>query len=154
MANKNRYRFGQQTIVEVPVASATVIEKGDFICLVSGLAVPAGSVADAGDAAANREAVADAFLGIAQNASANGETKPIMVDIGLESVHALDLASAAALSFGDLIEIYADTNAATDQTTVAGSTSPVAVCVKEKGSTGTEFLAKLVPQKLLNTPNA
>ena len=151
MANKERFRRGTQNIIEVPVASATVIEKGDFICLVSGKAVPAGSVADAGDAAANREAVADVFLGIAQNASADGETDPVLVDISLESIHELDLQTAAAVSVADLVEIYATTAAAANQLVVAGTTSPVAVVVKEKGATGTGILCKLTPQKLLNT---
>jgi len=115
MANVERSRYGSQTLIPVPVASATVIEKGDFVCLVSGLAVPAGSVADAGDAAANREAVADAFLGMAQTASANGETDDVMVDISMESIHELTQETAAAVSVAALIEIYADTAAASDQ---------------------------------------
>jgi hypothetical protein len=154
MADVERYVRGSQTIIKVPVASATVIEKGDFVCIVSGAAVAAGGVADAGDAAANREAVADAFAGIAQSASDNGETDPVLVDISLESIHNLDLQAAAALSVGDLVEIYADTAAADDDTSVAGTTSPVAVCVEDKGATGTTFKAKLVPQKIFNTPQA
>lgn len=154
MANVERFRYGTQTLIPVPVESATVIEKGDHICMVSGYAVPAGSVADAGDAAANREAVADAYLGIANTASAAGETDDVMVDISLEAIYELTQQSAAAVSVADLIEIYATTAAADDQLVVAGSTSPVAVVVREKGATGTGILCKLVPQKLLNTPQA
>jgi len=149
MANKNRYHHGHQNIVQMPVASATVIEIGDFIAISSGKAIPVGGIADAGDAAANREAAADAFIGIAQSASANGETDDVLVDISLEAVHELTLQTAAALSFGDYIEIYADTAGCHDQLVVAGSTSPVAFCVKEKAATGTAVLACLANQTLL-----
>jgi len=151
MANVERHRYGVQTIIPVPVASATVIAKGDFVCLVSGAAVPASDVADGGDAAANREAAAEAFIGLAQTASADGDTDDLLVDISMESIHSLTQAAAAAVSVGDLIEIYATTAAASDQTVVAGSTSHIAVVVREKSATGTEILCKLVPQKLINT---
>lgn len=153
MSDVERYRRGPQTLISVPVATATVIEKGDHIVLVSGYAKLPSSIADAGDAAANREAAADAFIGIAQEPSANGETKPIAVDISLESIHELTLEAAAAVSVGDLIEIYATTLASSDDTCVAGATSPIAVCVEDKASS-TSILAKLVPQKLINTPQA
>lgn len=154
MANTERFLRGLQTPIEVPVASATVIEKGDFICLVSGNAVPAGSVADAGDAAANREAVADAFIGMALTASASGETDPVIVDCSDNAIYKLTLQTAAAVSVADLIEIYATTAAASDQLVVAGSTSPIAVVVKEKSASGTDVECKLLPSKLMGTPNA
>jgi len=136
----------------MPVASATVIEIGDTIHLVSGLAVNAAGLAKETDDTAARETAADTIIGMARTASANGETDPVVVDISLEAIYELDLQSAGALSFGDLVEIFASLSYVVDQQFVAGSTSPVAVCVKEKPATGTKFLAKLVPQKLLNTP--
>jgi hypothetical protein len=153
MADKNRFH-NDGGVISMPVASGTVISKGDFICLSSGNAIPASSVADAGDAAANREAAADAFMGIALEASASGETDNIRVDISLDHQFILDLQSAAAASIGDLLEIYATTLACAAQQVVAGTTSPVAVCIKDKSASGTEVLCKLVPQKALNTPQA
>ena len=152
MAQTERHRHGGQTLIDMPVLSATVIEKGDSVGLsaLNETVVNVAAVADAGDAAANREAAADVFLGIAQTASGSGETEDVVVDISLESIHELDLQSAAALSFGDFVEIYADTNGAHDQLFVAGSTSGVAVVIKEKAAAGTSFLAKLTQQKILN----
>jgi len=152
MANVERFRYGTQTLIPVPVESATVVEKGDFICLGSGYAVPAGSVADAGDAAANREAIEAVILGIANTASASGKTDDVLVDISLEAIYELTQQTAAAVSVADLIEIYATTAAADDQLVVAGSTSPIAVVVRAKGATGTGILCKLTPQVLLNAP--
>ena len=151
MANTERHRHGGQTLIEMPVLSGTVIEKGDFVALsaLNETVVNVAAISDAGDAAANREAGADAFLGIAQTASASGETEPVVVDISLESIHELDLKSEANLSFGDFVEIYASADNCEDQTTVAGSTSGIAVCVKAISS-GTKFLAKLTQQAKLN----
>ncbi len=152
MANVERHRHGGQVLVDMPVLSGTVIEKGDFVGLsaLNETVVNVGAIADAGDEAANREAAADRFLGIAQTASASGETERVVVDISLESIHELTLQTAAALSFGDFVEIYADTFASHDQLCVAGSTSGIAVVVKEKAAAGVDFLAKLTQQKLLN----
>jgi hypothetical protein len=146
MASTERFRYGHQVIIEVPKQASAVIEKGDFICLVSGEAVNALGVGAAANKAAAREAAADAFLGIAQNASAAADTDPILVDISKNSVYEFDLAAAAAVSIGDLLEIYAGNSYCTDQTMVAGSTSHVAVCVKDKAASGTKVLAILKPQ--------
>lgn len=150
---KERYFNGPRQLVECPVASATVIDKGDFVCIVSGYAVPASDVADAGDAAANREAAADVFAGIAETATATGETESIQVDISTHAQFNCDLEAAAAHSVGDLLEIYATTAAASRNTLVAGTTSPVAVVVKDQASQ-TQHRVSLVPQKIFKTPQA
>lgn len=153
MAQTERHRHGSQTLIAMAVLSGTVIEKGDFVGLAATneTVVNVGAISDSGDEAANRESAQEVFLGIAQTASADGETEDVMVDISLEVIHELTLESAANLSFGDLIEIYSDSGPCEDQTTVAGSTSEIAVCVKPISS-GVNFLAKLLPQKILNTP--
>ncbi len=152
MAQVERFRHGNQTLIDMPVLSATVIEKGDFIALAATneTAIPVSDIADAGTATQNRDAAADAFLGIAQTASAAGEAEDVVVDISLESIHELDLQTAAALSFGVFVEIYADTAGAHDQVCVAGSTDGIAVVVREKSAAGTKFFAKLVQQAKLN----
>jgi len=160
MANVNRYHHGKQTIVQMPVASATVIEIGDFVCYTSGYAVSPSSFKTGNAASTNARAAAEAaFVGMALSASASGETDPINVDISLESVYELALKAAAALSFTDKIEIYAASWAAAsfvceDDTCVAGATSQIAVCVKEKSATGTKVLAKMIPNLLMNKPQA
>ena len=152
MADVERHRHGSQTLIDMPVLSGTVIEKGDF-CALSELnetVVNVGAISDQGTATQNREKGADLFLGIAQTASASGETENVVIDISLESIHLLTLQTAAALSFGDFVEIYADTFACHDQLTVAGSTSGIAVCVQAKAAAGVDFLAKLTQQAKLN----
>jgi hypothetical protein len=62
-----------------PVDSATVIDVGDFLWLDTDDAKPASAQADAGTEAGNQEAFHDNFLGIALQASASGQTNPIMV---------------------------------------------------------------------------
>lgn len=65
--------------VSAPVDSGTVIAVGDLIYYDTDDAKPASSLADAGTEAANQEAFHDAFLGIALDASADGETADIRV---------------------------------------------------------------------------
>jgi len=152
MADKERYVSGPQCVVSLPVASATVIQKGDFIALSSGKAIPTSDLSDVGDAAANREAAADVFVGIALTASDSGETDDIQVDISNEAVFELDLQTADNLSFGDLVEIYSAGSTTSRNSTVAGSTSNVAMCVEDHASaSGTSFKAVLTSQ-LIRAP--
>lgn len=164
MGNANRYRYGKRLLVKVPVASATVIEKGDFVILSSGKATTPSqkyaSGSEGANAAAVRDGVADAFLGIAESESKSGETDDVSVDISLDAVYEFQQASAEAISFGDLVAVKANSTASASYTgaddsidTVAnGSTNPIAVCVKEHTSAagaGTE--CKLIPQTILNS---
>ena len=151
MANVNRVRWGEQGIIPMPVESATVIEIGDHLALVSGYVVPLADVADAGDAAANREAGADAFIGIALSASKDGDTDDIIVQT--DGVVMLNQKTAAAIDFGDRVEPYATDTACESQTVVEGTTSPIAVCVKTHDDTTTETLCKLLPSLILGTLN-
>ena len=150
MAQTERFVSDGKTIA-VNVLSATVIEKGDFVALsaLNETVIPVSDIADAGDAAANREAASDALIGIARTGSAAGETEKVVVGISMEDIYEFDLQAAAALSFGDLVEIYADTNGCSDQVMVAGSTSSVVVCVEDKAAAGTSFKGMLTAQALL-----
>jgi predicted RecA/RadA family phage recombinase len=150
MSNVNRIRWGCGAPIPAPVESATVIEIGDFICVASDYAVPASGIADAGDAAANMEAVADAFAGIAISASADGDTDDVL--IVQEGIFMLNQKAAAAIGFGDPVAIYADATAAEDQTVVEDATSPIATCIKTHDNTTTETLCKLLPSKIFGTP--
>ncbi len=142
---------GPQISIPVQVASATVINKGDTICLEGNYAVPAGDMNDSGDAAANRETAADHFYGIALAASANGETEPIEVDISPSRVFNVNLQTAATLSYLTALECYSDGGACSDNTFVAGTTSPVAV-TQDKSDSGQPVKAIFLhPWRALNT---
>lgn len=150
MANKARHMYGDDEPILVPVESATVIEVGDFIAAVGNFAVPIASVADAGDAAANREACAVAFVGISESASAVGQTEPVRV--GTAGVWNLTQKAAAAIHVTDQVEIYASADHCESQTVVEGATSPIGVCVEESAAGG-DIKVKLIPA-LLNKINA
>lgn len=151
MAFVYRHRYYTTDLVEIPVDSTTVIAIGDNVLLDSNLAVPASDLTDAGDAAANREAGADVFAGIALSASANGETADVR--IGTAGVWAMEQASAAAIQVGDPVGLYATTAGIADQTVVEDATSFIGYCWKEKSSSGTEVLVKLFPS-IWNTPQS
>ena len=152
MSNVNRQRWGMGAPIPMPVASATVIEIGDFVCLVSALLVPAASVADAGDAAANRKAVSNVFAGIAVSASRNGDTDDVLVV--QEGIVMLNQKTAAAINVGTPVEIYADASAAESQTIVAGTANPIAVCVKTHDNTVTATICKLQENLIFGGSNA
>ena len=150
---KERFATGTKHLISCKVASATVIDKGDFVCIINGAAIPASDIADAGDAAANREAAADAFCGICETATVNGSTTEIQVDLSTHATFDLTLEAAAAASIGDLMEIYADTSAPSRNTMVAGGTSPVAVVVRDQSSQVGQR-CQLLPSKLFGTAQA
>lgn len=162
MSNTERYRHGPRTLVQMPVASLTVIEKGDLICLSGGNAVPPSVLLAQGSeqatAAGAQSAVADAFIGVAENASASGDTDDILVDVSLEAIFEFDQETAAGISFGDRITAFASSTASAsftcaDQSIVidASPTNPIAVCVKAHSTAvGTGTLCKLIPQAAMN----
>lgn len=162
MSNTHRYRRGDQEIIEAPVDDTTLVEIGDFMCRVASAdsaddatltddnCCPVTYLVDAGDAAANREAGADQFLGIALTQSLDGQTDEIL--IATEGFFELTQKAAAAIDIGDGVEMYSSAVNCEDQTVVEGSTSPIAVCVEDKpGTTLTGVLCKLLPSKLLGT---
>ena len=129
MADQERYVSGPRTIVPMPVESATVIYKGDHVALDGGYCVPLNLLNDAGDAAANRENAADQIEGIAQTASAAGETDTVTVDISVGDIHQFTLNAAESLSWGAALEPYSDGGACDAQTVVSGTTSQIAMTV-------------------------
>lgn len=159
MGNANRYRRGQRMLIEVPVASATVIEKGDFVLIYGGAAVLASALTAQGSESASAvDAKSDAmqyFGGIAENASASGSTSAILVDISQSAIYEFVQGTAADISVGDLVEILANSTASAsytlaDDSVAAGSDNPFAVCVKDHDSAeGTGIRCRLLPQKLL-----
>jgi len=158
MADTERVHHGTKTLVEMPVESGTVIEKGDFVILDSGYVTQCSDKYPSGSRTAKatvQDAIADSIVGIAQTASADGETDNVIVDISLESIYEFDQDTAAAISFGDLLEIACASVGASsyypyDQKVSAGTTNPIAVCVKEHTDSTTKTLLKLIPQDNLN----
>jgi len=153
MSNTARYLRGPRDLYEVPVESATVIEIGDFCLISSNYAIQASDLADAGTDTQNREACADIFAGIAETASAAGETDEVVLDKSPLAVYKLTQKTAAACYVGNAIEMYASATHCEDQTVVAGTASPIAYCVKEKGATGTDVECVLALNKIFHTVN-
>jgi len=143
--NRERYVSGPRNLVSCEVESATVINKGDLIAIDGNYALNVGGMNDAGDAAANREAAADHFWGIAETASADGETDKVTVDVSNGAIFQLELQAAATLSYGHALEIYSDGGACSNYQLVAGTTSHIAVAV-EKITSGTDIKCMLLPQ--------
>jgi len=159
MGNANRYRKGCRMLIEVPIASATVVEKGDFVFIEGGYATtpslkfPQGSE---GSSAKNcRNVGMQLFGGIAEDASASGDTDNILVDISQQAIYEFVQATAADISIGDRLEITANSTASAswtlaDDSVGAGTDNPFAVCVKNHDSAeGTGIMCRLLPQKLL-----
>jgi hypothetical protein len=106
MSDKMRWRYGDTNPVVAAVDAATVIEIGDLLYQDTDDAKPASSQADHGTKAANQEAFARKFLGVAMQRSRSGETAPLRV--ATTGVFELDCPSGT-LELGDLMG--ADENA-------------------------------------------
>ncbi len=79
MTDKMRWRYGDTNPVVAAVDAATVIEIGDLVWQDTDDAKPAAALANHGSEAANQEALADGFLGVAMQRSRSGETAPVRV---------------------------------------------------------------------------
>lgn len=102
MANKARFRSGRVHLARVRVDSATVIEKGDLVYLDTDDVKPASSFTWDTDLATTQAAFAAAFLGVAHEQSASGDTDPISVDLSPDAVYEFDVASAT-YEVGDML---------------------------------------------------
>ena len=162
MANVERIMKGFKYI-KMPVDSATVIAKGDFICRASSsesetedYACTPPNVADAGTADQNEAACAAQFVGISCDASASGDTDDILVCV--EGLVKLTLASASAVPVLDPIGMYAaDTNTAcTAQTCQETSTANeiIAICAETQSSASETTVFAYLKPILLNPVHA
>jgi hypothetical protein len=107
MTDKMRWRYGDTNPVVAAVDAATVIEIGDLLWQDTDDAKPAAALADHSSQAANQQALAAAFLGVAMQRSRNGDSAPIRV--ATTGVFEFDCASGT-FELGDLAG--ADKNAA------------------------------------------
>ena len=133
-----------------PVASATVIDIGDFLYLDKGgggdgTAKPASVKPDAGTEAGNQEEFHDFFLGIALEASANGETDDIRVATRGIFTYACP---NGTWELGDLVGVdeQASGTALEDQkvASVAGEALAVGRVVKTEASATTTVTIEIV----------
>ena len=92
-----RFRSGQIHLRKFRVQSATVIEPGTLVCLVSDHLVPADSVATAAEVAAS-------FAGVAHQRSEPGQVAPVSVDVSPLAVYECDV-DAAGYEVGDLLAL-------------------------------------------------
>lgn len=100
MSEVFRYLHGDTNPIAVAVNSATVIELGDLLYLVTDDARPFSDQADLGTLAQNQEGVHDMFLGVALSRSRAGDT--LDVNIATRGVFEFDTASATYQP-GDLV---------------------------------------------------
>jgi len=107
MSDKMRWRYGDTNPVAAAVDSSTVIEIGDLLWQDVDDAKPASAITDKGSEAANQEALAADFLGVAMQRSRNGEIAPVRV--ATTGVFEFDCPNGT-FELGDLVG--ADENAA------------------------------------------
>ena len=155
MANTLRWRYGDTNPVLLPVESATVIEIGDLIYLDTDNAKPASVQSDEGTAAANQQLFHDTFVGVAMQASPDGETQSIRV--ATTGVFEFDCASAE-IEVGDLLgptENGAGT-ALVNQSVVgvAAVNAALGRCAKRVVPAGTRVLVDIVSCVLRGGPQA
>ncbi len=153
MSNTMRWRYGDTSPVQLPVAESTVIEIGDLIYQVSGSAKPAIELADLGTEAANQEAFHDAFAGVAMQASPSGSVEPIRVATG--GVFEFDCLSMTA-EVGDLVGVDEDVTGTelVSQLVAKVATPNLAVgrCAKRLNPAGTRVLVEIVSTVMLGGP--
>jgi hypothetical protein len=100
MTDKMRWRYGDTNPVVAAVDAATVIEIGDLLWQDTDDAKPASALANHDSQAANQQALAAAFLGVAMQRSRSGDAAPIRV--ATTGVFEFDCASST-FELGDLI---------------------------------------------------
>jgi hypothetical protein len=152
MADVMRWRYGDTNPVSAAVDAATVIEIGDLVYQEVDDARPASAQADLGTEAQNQEGFHDKFLGVAMQASRNGDTAPIRVATSgvFEFVTA-----AAAYELGALVGLVGATTLA-DQELKAVATENLAVgrVAKRVNPAGTAVYVEIVSTVMRGGPQA
>ena len=135
MSNKLRFRSGQVELHKVRVDSDTVIDAGDLVWLDTDDAKPAADFTWTTDLATTQGNFAAAFLGVAHQSSAAGETSDISVDLSPFSVYEFDVGSDT-YELGGLLGPSHGTNVLTNQKleTVASSGLAIARAAEYKAA--------------------
>ena len=141
MANNLRHRHGEQLLVKCAVDSTTVIEVGDMVWLDTDDVKPASDFTWNTDLATTQAAFAAAFVGVAQEASASGDTDEVSVDVSPLAVYEMAAASST-YEIGDTVGPDQSGTGSTaalmdQQVESAVAASSIARCVKRRTSAGT-----------------
>jgi len=102
MTNQLKFRSGQVQLHKLRVESSTVIAAGDLVYLDDDVVKPASDFPWDTDLATTQAAFADAFIGVAHQSSADGETDDISVDLCPLAVYQFDVASGT-YEVGDML---------------------------------------------------
>ncbi|MDZ4685747.1 MAG: hypothetical protein SH850_11830 [Planctomycetaceae bacterium] len=94
MSNALRFRSGQVELHRLRVDSGTVLNPGDLVYLDTDDVKPASDLPFDTDLATTRDNFGAVFLGICHQASADGETADVSVDLSPLSVYEYDCDSA------------------------------------------------------------
>ena len=146
MSNRLRSRRGDTKPVFAAPASATVIEIGDLLYLDASTKAPkpASDQADEGNLLANQMEFHDNFLGVAEQASASGDTD----DIRIATAGDFEFPCASAtFDLGDLIGAVENTDGdgLEDQKVVAvdGEYASIGRCCQPEASAVTAVLVRI-----------
>ncbi len=126
MANRLRFRSGQVELHRLRVDSGTVIEAGDLVFLDTDDVKPASDFTWDTNLATTQAAFAAAFLGVAHQQSADGDTDDISVDLSSHSVYEFDVASAT-YEVGDVLGPDEGSSDLTDQQLEAVSSAALGI---------------------------
>jgi len=146
--SRSRYSHNVKDTTKCKVASASVIEKGDVVCIDSGELKPASDLWSA-DIATTQAAVHDAYLGIALENSAAGNTDEILVAVKGIFRFDVDAAIGAALVVGAFVGVGENgtsdgcLNQAIDEDVVATGLK-IGIVAEEAGTSDTEVLVSIV----------
>ena len=154
MSNVQRHRRELNDPVEAAVDSGTVIETGDLVWQDTDDAKPADDVTSATTLAGTQEAFHDAFLGVAEQASRDGDTSDIRV--GTRGVWEFPC-DAATFELGDLVGPAAGVSPAiVPQKVVAVATENLAIgrVAKRYPSNTTKVLVRIVSTVMDGGPQA
>lgn len=151
------HRYGKAELVKAAVASATVIERGDLVYFDTSTHQVKNAAAFTWDTnlATTQAAFAEVFLGIAEEASASGETDPISINVSRDAVYEIDCVSGTYHlddAFGpdeDSGSVMFDQKLET-----ATEAASIARCVKEMSAAGTRVYVKFAPAYSMSNVNA
>lgn len=150
------HRQGRSVLKKMPVASATVIARGDvlFYDTTDHVVKPAADFTWDSDLVTTQAAFAEVFAGIAEEASASGETDPVSVETSPEAVYEIDVPSGTYHQDDEFANDKASGNALLSQTLEqAISTLSIAKCFKNMTAAGTRVWVTFAPALNTNSSN-
>lgn len=126
MSNALRFRSGQVELHRLRVDAETILHPGDLVYLDTDDVKPASDLPFDTDLATTRENFAAVFLGVCHQASADGETADVSVDLSPLAVYEYDCDSAT-FEVGDLLTPDGDSNSLESQRLAQTAVAAVAI---------------------------